>query len=60
VSSLKLEHCIGLKMDPIITGGPATEVLTQKSFEQDFGDRVCTIRNYFRESAIYNVWQIRK
>lgn len=52
-------YCDGLKMEPLIQGGPESIKLTADTFRKDLNDRACEYREFFRKSKIYENWGIK-
>jgi hypothetical protein len=51
--------CEGLSFDPVLAGGPKSEVLSSSTFNKDFNDRACVYRDFFRKSKIFENWGIK-
>lgn len=58
-SYINISHCLGLKIDSLIAGGPETLTITSATFNLDIKDRACTYREYFRQSKIFETWGIK-
>ncbi|MBA2405790.1 MAG: hypothetical protein H0V66_13525 [Bdellovibrionales bacterium] len=56
---IDISLCSGLKMNATETGGPESITINAKTFTKDLGQRACTYREFFRESDIYQKWNIR-
>lgn len=56
---VEVKYCEGLKLDPVLPGGPSTTALTAQTFKKDLNDRACTYREFFRSSKIYENWGIK-
>ncbi len=56
---VNVSYCEGLKMDPLVVGGPDTPALNQNSYTRDYNDRACVYREFFRQTRIYENWGIR-
>lgn len=51
-----VRFCLGLKLGPLVNGGPQTTVLTADSFQADMNVRGCTLQDYARSEKIYTQW----
>ena len=51
--------CDGLKFKAVLPGGPESPTLSNDVFSQDFNDRACIYRDFFRKSKIFENWGIK-
>lgn len=51
-----VRYCFGLKLGPLVVGGPQTLPLTKDSFQSDMGTRGCAFQDYARSEKIYTQW----
>ncbi len=58
-SKIDKKYCLGLKLGPIIPGGPSSKRINSKLMHSSFLKRACSYRDYLRSSKIYQDWGIR-
>jgi hypothetical protein len=57
--SVAPSYCLGLKLDPVIPGGPVTDTITYKMiFEGSYQNRACQFQDYLSRSKIFQDWNI--